>query len=41
MVIEFRSALKTYINAIRVGNLDIGAIDNLMVALENLKKHKG
>jgi len=37
---KFRLALKTYIDAIRVGKLDVNAIDDLMEALETLKKHK-
>ncbi|WP_373263003.1 hypothetical protein [Hungatella hathewayi] len=37
---EFRTALKTYIEAIRQGNMDINIINNLMNALEVLKQHK-
>ena len=37
---EFRAALKTYIDAIRSGNMDVHKINDLMNALENLKKHK-
>lgn len=37
---EFRAALKTYIDAIRIGNMDIDKINSLMKALEALKKHK-
>lgn len=37
---EFRAALKTYIDAIRNGNMDIDKINGLMEALEALKKHK-
>lgn len=37
---EFRSALKVYIEAIRTGNMSVEKIDNLMLALEALKKHK-
>ena len=37
---EFRAALKTYIDAIRNGNMDIDKINGLMDALEALKKHK-
>lgn len=37
---EFRAALKVYIEAIRTGDMSIEKIDNLMVALEELKKHK-
>lgn len=40
VVTEFRAALKVYIDAIREGNMDIDKIDNLMAALEQLKKHK-
>lgn len=36
----FRAALKTYIDAIRNGNMDIDKINGLMEALEALKKHK-
>src|SRR5574344_328063 len=39
-VIEFRTALKTYIDAIRKGNMSIEKICNLMMALEELKKNK-
>ena len=37
---EFRAALKTYIDAIRNGNMDIDKINGLMEALEVLKQHK-
>ena len=37
---EFRAALKTYIDAIRNGNMDIDKINGLMETLEALKKHK-
>lgn len=37
---EFRAALKTYIDAIRNGNMDIDKINVLMEALEALKQHK-
>lgn len=37
---EFRAALKVYIEAICTGDMSIEKIDNLMVALEELKKHK-
>lgn len=37
---EFRAALKTYIDAIRNGSMDIDKINNLVNALEVLKKHK-
>ena len=37
---EFRSALKTYIDAIRNGNMDLDKINTLMKALEALKQHK-
>ena len=40
VVIEFRTALKTYIDAIRKGNMSIEKICNLMMALEELKKNK-
>ena len=35
---EFRSALKTYIDAIRNGNMDLDKINTLMKALEALKQ---
>ncbi|NCC05050.1 MAG: hypothetical protein EOM37_13655 [Proteobacteria bacterium] len=37
---EFRAALKIYIEAIRTGDMSVEKIDALMVALEELKKHK-
>lgn len=37
---EFRAALKTYIDAIRNGNMDIDKINGLMQALKALKKRK-
>lgn len=37
---EFRAALKVYIEAIRTGDMNVEKIDALMVALEELKKHK-
>lgn len=37
---EFRVALKTYIDAVRNGNMDIDIINALMEALEGLKQHK-
>ena len=37
---EVRSALKTYIDAIRNGNMDLDKINALMRALEALKQHK-
>lgn len=37
---EFRAALKTYIDAIRNGNMDIDKINGLMEVLEALKQHK-
>lgn len=40
VVTEFREALRVYIDAIREGSMDIGKIDKLMVALEELKKYK-
>lgn len=39
-ITEFRDALKVYINAIREGNMDINKINDLMTALEAVKKHK-
>ncbi len=40
VVTEFRAALKTYIDAIRKGNMSVEKINNLMSSLEDLKKHK-
>lgn len=40
VLVEFRSTLKIYIDAIRNGNMDINKIDNLMEALSKLKLHK-
>ena len=40
VLIEFRAALKVYIEAIRTGDMSTKKIDNLMVALDKLKKHK-
>lgn len=40
IVMEFRTALRGYIEAIREGNMDIDKINNLMMVLEDLKKHK-
>ena len=40
VVTEFRTALRVYIEAIRKGSMDVTKINNLMVALEELKKHK-
>lgn len=40
VVAEFRSALRVYIEAIRKGNMDLDKIENLMDALEDLKKSK-
>ena len=37
---EFRTAMKVYIEAIRTGDMSVEKIDNLMVTLEELKKHK-
>lgn len=37
---DFRAALKTYIDAIRKGNMDLNTINALMTALETLKTHK-
>lgn len=39
-VTNFRKALKNYISAIRAGNMDEKVIDNLMNALDELKKRK-
>ena len=40
VVTEFRASLRFYIDAIREGNMNIDKINNLMAALEQLKKHK-
>ena len=40
VVKKFRVALRTYIEEIRKGNLEIATIDDLMTALNDLKKHK-
>lgn len=40
VITEFRAALKTYIDAIRKGNMSVDKINNLMSALEELKKNK-
>ena len=40
VVTDFRASLKVYIDAIRAGNMDVEKINNLMGALEELKKHK-
>lgn len=37
---KFRAALKVYIEAIRIGDMSVEKIDTLMIALEELKKHK-
>lgn len=39
-VIEFRTALQVYIDAIRSGNMNIDIINRLMTTLENLKNCK-
>lgn len=40
VIAEFRAALKTYIDAIRQGNMNVDTIHDLMEALEELKKNK-
>lgn len=40
VVKEFRKALIVYIDAIRQGNMDVDKINNLVAALEEMKKHK-
>lgn len=40
VVIEFRKALKAYIDAIRKGMLEIEIIDNLRYCLDDIKNHK-
>lgn len=37
---QFRAALKAYIDAIRIGSMDIDIINSLLNALEALKEHK-
>lgn len=37
---EFRSTLNVYIKGIRAGNMNVEKIDNLMAALDTLKRHK-
>lgn len=40
VLIEFRMALKVYIDAIRKGTLEIEIIDNLRCCLDDIKNHK-
>ena len=40
VVTEFKAALIVYIDAIRRGSMDISIINNLTMALDNLKNHK-
>ncbi|MFV0441145.1 MAG: hypothetical protein ACK5LV_07615 [Lachnospirales bacterium] len=40
VITNFKSALEEYIKAVRVGNLDAKEIDALMIALDEIKKHK-
>ncbi len=40
VVAQFRTALRAYIEEIRKGNLDLDTINKLMMALDELKKHK-
>ncbi|MCM1246621.1 MAG: hypothetical protein NC293_13345 [Roseburia sp.] len=40
VVTQFRAALRTYIEEIRKGNLELNTIETLMEALDELKKHK-
>ena len=40
VVTQFRAALRTYIEEIRKGNLELNTIETLMAALDELKKHK-
>ena len=40
VVTEFRAALRTYIAEIRKGNLELGTIDVLLSALDEMKRHK-
>lgn len=39
-VAQFRAALRTYIDEIRKGNLELETIETLMAALDKLKAHK-
>lgn len=40
VVMHFRAALRTYIDEIRKGNLELNTIETLMTALDELKQHK-
>ncbi|CZR08670.1 hypothetical protein SAMN04488048_12528 [Trichococcus flocculiformis] len=40
VVTKFRASLMNYINGIRRGDLSLDSINDLMICLENLKKHK-
>lgn len=40
VVTQFRAALRTYIEEIRNGNLELNTIETLMAALDKLKLHK-
>lgn len=40
VVAQFRAALRTYIDEIRKGNLELETIETLMAALDKLKAHK-
>lgn len=40
VLVDFRAALKTYIDAIRNGDMDLNKINTLMDALDALKTHK-
>lgn len=40
VVTDFRAALKVYIDAVRLGNMDVDKINNLMDALTTLKQNK-
>lgn len=40
VVTQFREALRTYIEEIRKGNLELDTIEKLMAVLDELKKHK-
>ena len=39
-MVEFRTALRTFIEAIRKGEMDLEKIEELIASLEKLKKHK-
>lgn len=40
VVVDFRLSLRSYLDAIRIGNLNLDEINNLMDSLETMKLHK-